>query len=375
MNDPRIDQMARVLVEYSTQIKKGDRLIIEAEPVAEPLIRAVFRRTLEAGGHPHLVISLAGITTQSGFDDVFLAYASDEQLDFVPTFYKLAYDTFEARIRIWSQSNTKALSNFDLDRRARRGKALQPIGEAQFRRGDQNEFKWVTTLFPTQAYAQDAEMSLQEFEDFVYKACHVDDPKRDPIEHWLSVEKEQKRIVDALNDHDEVLVRGPNCDLTLSIKGRTVISSHGRRNMPDGEVFTGPVEDSVNGTVKFTIPSALSGTEVSGVELTFKDGKVVEARAEKNQAFLERRLETDAGARYLGEFAIGNNYGIQHYTRNILFDEKIGGTIHMALGAGYPKSGSKNKSAIHWDMITDMKDGGEIIVDGELIYKDGSFLI
>jgi aminopeptidase len=367
--------MARVLVEYSTQIKKGDRLIIEAEPAAEPLIREVFKRTLEAGGHPHLVLSLAGITTKSGFDDVFLTYASDEQLDFVPTFYKLAYDAFEARIRIWSQMNTKALSNLDPARLARREKALQPITAAQFRRGDQDEFNWVTTLFPTEAYAQDAEMSFEEFEDFVFKACHVDDPDRDPIEYWRNVEAEQKKIVDALNGHDEVLVRGPNCDLTLSVKGRTFINSHGRHNMPDGEVHSSPVEDSVNGTVRYSIPSASGGIEVEGVELTFKDGRVVEATAEKNQKYLEQMLETDPGARYIGEFAIGTNYGIQRYTRNILFDEKIGGTIHMALGAGYPKTGSQNKSAIHWDMITDMREGGEIIVDGDLVYKDGTFLI
>jgi aminopeptidase len=271
--------------------------------------------------------------------------------------------------------NTKALSNLDPARLARREKALQPITAAQFRRGDQDEFNWVTTLFPTEAYAQDAEMSFEEFEDFVFKACHVDDPDRDPIEYWRNVEAEQKKIVDALNGHDEVLVRGPNCDLTLSVKGRTFINSHGRHNMPDGEVHSSPVEDSVNGTVRYSIPSASGGIEVEGVELTFKDGRVVEATAEKNQKYLEQMLETDPGARYIGEFAIGTNYGIQRYTRNILFDEKIGGTIHMALGAGYPKTGSQNKSGIHWDMITDMREGGEIIVDGDLVYKDGTFLI
>ena len=195
-----------------------------------------------------------------------------------------------------------------------------------------------------------------------------------PIEYWQSVKEEQSRIVIALNGHEQVEVRGPNCDLRLSIKDRKFLNACGENNMPDGEVFTGPVEDSVEGHVRFSYPSVLLGNEVEGVELVFKEGKVVEAHAEKNQQFLDTMLETDEGARYLGEFAVGLNYGVDRITKNILFDEKIGGSIHMALGAGYPETGSVNKSAIHWDMITDMRDGGEILVDGELFYKDGRFV-
>ena len=304
----------------------------------------------------------------------FLQYANDDQLDYPPTFYNLVYENFESRIRIHSLNNTKSLSSVDKTRLARRGKATQSVLENQFERGMTREFHWMTTLFPTQAYAQDAEMSLEEFEDFAYRACYVDDPASDPIAYWRSIKEEQSRIVEALNGHDRVEVRGPNCDIKLSIKGRKFINACGDNNMPDGEVFTGPVEDSVVGHVRFSYPSVLGGNEVEGVELVFKEGKVVEAHADKNQQFLDSMLETDEGARYLGEFAVGLNYGVDRITKNILFDEKIGGSIHMALGAGYPETGSVNKSAIHWDMITDMQAGGEILIDGELFYKDGRFV-
>jgi aminopeptidase len=372
--DPRVESLARVLVEYSNKIRPGDRVLIEAEPAAEPLVRACFREILEAGGHPHLSISLAGQATLTGLDDVFLQYANDDQLDYSATFYDLVYENFESRIRIQSLSNTRLLAGVDKERFARRGKATQNVLESQFTRGQTREFRWMTTLFPTQAYAQDSEMSLEEFENFVYRVCHVDDPASDPIKYWQSVKEEQSRFVEAFNGHEQVEVRGPNCDLKLSIKGRTFLNACGENNMPDGEVFTGPVEDSVEGRVRFSYPSVSGGNEVEGVELVFKEGKVVEAHAEKNQQFLDSMLETDEGARYLGEFAVGLNYGVDRITKNILFDEKIGGSIHMALGAGYPETGSVNKSAIHWDLITDMQDGGEILVDGELFYKDGRFV-
>lgn len=372
--DPRVERLARLLVEYSNEIRPGDRVLIEAEPAAEPLVRACFREILEAGGHPHLSISLAGQATLTGLDDVFLQYANDDQLDYPATFYDLVYENFESRIRIQSLSNTRLLTGVDKARFARRGKATQNVLESQFTRGQTREFRWMTTLFPTQAYAQDSEMSLEEFENFVYRACHVDGPVSDPIKYWQGVKEEQSTIVEALNGHEQVEVHGPHCDLKLSIKGRKFINACGENNMPDGEVFTGPVEDSVEGRVRFSYSSVSGGNEVEGVELVFKEGKVVEAHAEKNQQFLDSMLETDEGARYLGEFAVGLNYGVDRITKNILIDEKIGGSIHMALGAGYPETGSVNKSAIHWDLITDMQDGGEILVDGELFYKDGRFV-
>jgi aminopeptidase len=287
----------------------------------------------------------------------------------------LVYDQFESRIRIHSENNTRLLAGADKTRLSARKEAVHSVLETQFRRGKTREFKWLTTLFPTQAYAQDSDMSLQEFEDFVFRACHVDDPDTDPVTYWQGVARQQQAWVDALADHDQVKVLGPGIDLELSIKGRTFENARGLQNMPDGEIYTGPVEDSVNGRVRFSYPCVSSGNEVNGVELVFEDGRVVSATAEKNQAFLDRMLETDAGSRYLGEFAVGLNYGVDRITKNILFDEKIGGSIHMALGAGYPETGSQNESAIHWDLITDMRDGGEIIVDGELVYKDGHFTV
>lgn len=376
MSDSRVEMLARVLVEHSVRVRPGDRILIEGEAQASPLIRAVFEEILKAGGHPQLHLSLEGLeTTHTGLDSSFIRLAGDEQIDFTPTFLKLAYDTFEGRIRIHSSGNTMALMNSSSQRLARRRRALQPILNAQFQRGSTGEFKWVTTLYPTQAYAMGAEMCLEDYEDFVYKACHVDGKTNDPMAYWRGVEASQRQVVEAFAGHASLGVRGPNCDLSLSIKDRVFVNSFGVHNMPDGEVFTGPVEDSANGWVRFSYPATYQGHQVREVELTFKEGRVVEAKAGKNEAFLLEMLETDAGARYLGEFAIGMNPGITRHTGNILFDEKIMGTVHMALGAGYPETGSKNKSAIHWDLVCNMNQGGEIRLDGDVIYSDGAFLL
>lgn len=371
MTDIRIERMARLLVEYSANIQPGDKVLIESQPAAEPLIREVFKRILMAGGNPHMFISLSGFVSLTGLDDIFYEFANDKQLDFAPTFYTLAYDSFDSRIRIHAISNTKALTNVDMEKQARRNRAVEPVLKTQFNRGAAGAFKWVTTQYPTLAYAQSADMSLTEYENFLFSACHVDE--EDPIAFWKSVRAEQQSKVDALAGHEKIEVHSPNCDLTLSIKGRSFINACGTSNMPDGEIFTGPVEDSVNGWVRFTYPAIYQGVEVDGVELKFVNGRVAEAKATKNLKYLESILDTDAGSRYLGEFAIGTNFGVKKFTRNILFDEKIGGTIHMAVGLGYPDTGSKNESAIHWDMICDMRAGAEILVDGSLFYKDGEF--
>ncbi len=375
MSDPRIERLSRVLVDYSTQIGHGDRVLIESEPTAEPLVRALFKQIFKNGGHPHLLVSLSGMVTMTGMDDVFLSFADEGQISFEPTFYKLAYENFESRIRIHSACNTKSLTNLDQTKKSWRKKATETVLQAQFERGGTDEFRWVTTLFPTNAYAQDAEMSLAEFEDYVYQACHVADPDEDPIAIWKRIEVDRGIMIEAMKGHNQVEIKGPNCDLTLSIKDRTFVNACGKHNMPDGEVYTGPVEESVDGWVRATYPVILGGDEIEGIELKFKEGRVVEASASKNQAFLEQMLETDPGSRYLGEFAIGTNYDIQRHTRNILFDEKIGGTFHVALGAGYPETGSKNKSAIHMDLLCGMREGGEIAIDGEVIYREGTFLL
>lgn len=371
MADSRVQKFAKVLVEHSARIVPGDRVLIEATTAAEPLVRELFIQIMEKGGHPHPMVALPGMMPFSQ-DEFYLTYANESQLDFVPTFYKLAYDEFESRIRIHSSTNTRGTTNIDPAKSQRRGKATSIITETQMRRGGEGKFKWVTTLYPTDAYAQDAGMSLKDYEDFVFNAVHANED--DPIAYWNSTRAGQQKAIDFLAGKNLVTLRGPNVDLSLSIKGRSFMNSTGTYNMPDGEIFTGPVEDSLNGWVKYTYPAIYGGVAVEGAELTFSQGRVTRATAEKNEEYLIKMLESDEGARHVGEFAIGTNFDINKFTGNILFDEKIGGTFHMALGAGYPETGSKNKSAIHWDMICDLRTDSEITVDGELFYKNGEFV-
>lgn len=371
MPDPRIQAYAKILVEHSVRVGPGDRILVEATTAAEPLVRELFIQILERGGIPHLMLAFPGMMPFSQ-DELYLTYANGTQLDFAPTFYKLAYDEFEGRIRVHSATNTRGASNVDPLKAVQRSNALGPITEAQMRRGAEGKFKWVTTLYPTDAYAQDAGMSLKEYEDFVFRAVHADD--RDPIGYWNSTAAGQQAAVDFLSNKDKVALRGPNVDLTLSIKGRKFQNSIGRFNMPDGEIFTGPVEDSVNGWVKFTYPAIYEGVIVEGAELTFAGGRVESASAAKNAGYLIKMLDSDSGARHLGEFAIGTNKDIDRFTGNILFDEKIGGSFHMALGAGYPETGSRNRSAIHWDLICDIRQDSEILADGEPFYRNGQFV-
>jgi len=369
--DARVEKFAKVLVQHSARIVPGDRVLIEATTAAEPLVRELYIQILERGGIPHLMVAFPGMMPFSQ-DEMYLTYAKDTQLDFVPTFYKLAYDQFESRIRIHSATNTRGTTSIDPAKVQRRGKALSRITESQMRRGAEGAFKWVTTLYPTEAYAQDASMSIKDYEDFVFRAAHAYED--DPIAYWNSTAAGQQKAIDWLAGKSQVVMRGPNVDLTLSIQARKFMNSVGLYNMPDGEVYTGPVENSVNGWVKFTYPAIYGGVAVEGAELTFNRGRVEVAQAEKNQAYLLKMLESDEGARHVGEYAIGTNFDIDRFTGNILFDEKIGGTFHMALGAGYPETGSHNKSAIHWDMICDLRTDSEILVDGELFYKNGEFV-
>lgn len=369
MTDKRIRKFAHILVDHSAKIQPGDRVLIESTTAAEPLINEIYTHVLDRGGHPHLALSFPNQ------EELFFNHADNDQLDFIPTFRRLAYDEFESRIRIHSETNPRALTNVEPVKQARRQKTLAPILQTQMRRGAEKVFKWVTTLYPTEAYAKEAGMDSEEYKDFVFTSCFADEETNDPVASWKEFEDRQRGIIDHIEGKDNVEVRGPNVDLTLSIKGRKFKNSFGEHNMPDGEIYTGPVEESVNGWVRYTYPAITGGRVVEGVELTFKDGKVINATAEKNQDFLLEMLETDEGARYVGEFAIGTNFQIDRFIGHILFDEKIGGTFHMALGAGYPDTGSINKSIIHWDMICDLRKDSVIIVDGELMYKNGDFVI
>jgi aminopeptidase len=241
------------------------------------------------------------------------------------------------------------------------------------KRSAAGELRWALTLFPTQAYAAEADMSLAEYEDFFYRACLCDRP--DPVEAWRVQSDETRRLADWTNGREEIRLEGPGTDLTLNVSGRTFVAADGRHNMPDGEFFTGPVEDSVNGEVTFSYPAVYGGREVAGVKLRFRDGKVVDASAERNEDFLLKTLDTDEGARRLGELGIGTNYGIDRFTKEILLDEKIGGTIHLAVGMSYPETGGKNSSAVHWDMVCDLRQGGRITVDGVELQSNGRFSV
>jgi aminopeptidase len=309
----------------------------------------------------------------SGVEEAFYRLATDEQLDFLSPLTRYTYENFHVMINILSDHNTRELNGIDPARQRRHKLAMTPVSKTFMERGATRALKWCLVQYPTTAYAQEADMSLRQYEEFVFAACFCD--QEDPIARWKGVHDTQQRLVDWLKGKKEVRVTGPNTDLTLSIAGRTFINSDGHHNLPCGEIFTGPVEDSAEGWVRFTYPAVTDGREVEGIELSFEQGRVVQATAKKNQEFLLQMLETDAGARYLGEFAIGTNDGIRQFTKNILFDEKIGGSFHMALGAGYPETGSKNESAIHWDMICDVREGGEIAVDGELFYRNGEFVV
>ena len=308
-----------------------------------------------------------------GIEELFYRYASNEQLKHVPKPLELTMETYDVRISILAETNTRALSSVDPGRMVMHQQARTELMRTFMRRSATGDLRWTVAPFPTNALAQDAEMSLIEYEDFVYSACLPD--MNDPVGYWERFSIRQQKIVDWLKDKRQVHVKGRETDLYLSIAGRTFVNCDGRENMPDGEVFTGPVEDSVEGHVYFSYPAIHGGREVTGVRLWFEHGRVVKASAEKNEAFLIQTLDTDAGARFVGEFAIGTNDAITSFTREILFDEKISGSFHIALGAGYPETGSKNESAIHWDMICDLRDGGEIWVDDKLLYRSGKFVI
>lgn len=367
MLDPRIARLAKVLVHYSLRIRPDDLFRITGPALAAPLMVEVYREALAAGAHPFVRVSLEGL------DEVYFKGASDEQLRFVSELHRLETERITASLGIWGEWNTRALTHVDPKRVALRREATRELQQRFLERAAANELRWCGTQFPTNAEAQDAEMSLAEYEDFVFTAGMLD--RDDPVAAWEVVRKEQDRIVQFLGGCRQLHVQGPDIDLQLSVDGRKWINAAGESNFPDGEVFTGPVEDSVNGRVRFSFPAVYDGREVLDVELVFEQGKVVRARAAKGEDFLQAMLDTDAGARYLGEFAFGTNYQIQQFTRNILFDEKIGGTLHMAVGAGYPETGSKNISGLHWDMICDLRNGAEVKADGAVVYRNGRFVI
>ena len=367
MPDPRIKKLADLLVNYSVEIQKDEWVFIIGNMVAEPLISEVLRAVLEAGGRPTVIMDSDAIREYS------LKFASDEQIKWVAPVVKTLYKEVDALISLRAFDNSRYMAGVDPRKQQLQALANQELTHIYLNRAAEGDLKWITTQYPCPAYAQEANMSLSDYQDFVHSATYTD--KDDPIAEWNRIHDEQQIIVDWLKGKKEVTIKSPNADLSLSVEGRIFINADGKNNMPDGEIYTGPVEDSAKGWVNFTYPAIRKGNEVHGIQLEFKDGKVVNATAERNEEYLLSQLDVDEGARYLGEFAIGTNYGIKQFTKSILYDEKIGGSFHLALGMGIPQTGSKNESAIHWDMICDIRKDSEIKVDGELLYKDGDFQI
>jgi aminopeptidase len=360
------DKFAHVIVNYSLDLQPNETLLIETTHLSQELCLAVYKEALKAGAHPYFSIELPGMK------ELFYQFASDTQLTFVNPIYKFMYENFDARLYIIAPENTRSLNNIDPVYIRTANKAfMEKAKSSLYSRIDNKQMKSCITSFPTQALAQEADMGLEEYKMFVFESCKLNEP--DPIESWKKLSQRQQKICEWLNGKSEVILRGPNIDLEMSLKNRTFFNADGRENFPDGEIYTSPVENSTNGWVRFTYPAIFENREIIDIELWFKDGKVIKEKAAKGQAFLTEILNSDTGARILGELGIGTNYGIQHFTKNMLFDEKIGGTIHIAVGMGFPECGGENKSALHWDMLCDMSEG-EIIVDGELFYKNGKFV-
>ena len=370
MSDHRKDKKARVLVRYSVGVKRGDTVRIFGPTVAEPLVVALYRQVVLAGGNPLLRIEPDECT------ELMLKLGSHKQLAYVNPLEVKEFETIDACIRIWGGANTKALTNVDPTKHAKLEKARKPIMDIFLKRAalrGRKKLRWSGTQFPCQAAAQDAEMSLQEYEDFVFKAGLLH--KVNPAAEWKKVSRKQARLCEFLNKASRVrFVTPQGTDLRFGVRRRRWINCDGHENFPDGEVFTGPTEDATEGVLCVSFPAVHRSREVTDVRLVFKAGKVVDASASKGEEFLHKMLQADAGAKMVGELALGCNYSIKRYTKNTLFDEKIGGTFHVAVGAAYPETGGKNQSAIHWDMVCDLRKGGVIEVDGKAISKNGRFL-
>lgn len=367
MIDPRYARFAEVLAGYCLDVQKGDLVQINAPPLAEPLVKEVYRLVLGAGGNPFVRIVVPGT------DEIFLKTAKKHQLEYTNPVAAFAMERIDKLLSIRAATNTRTLANVEPKALSTARAAQKDVFATFMQRSASGELAWCGTQFPCQASAQDAEMSLAEYEDFVLGACLVH--KSDPVAAWRTVHRRQARLCRMLNERKKLRIVSDGTDISMSVEGRTWINSDGKKNMPSGEVFTSPVEDSVEGVISFSFPACYSGKEAHGVELTFKNGRVTKARASKGEDFLSATLDTDDGSRFVGEIAFGTNRAIQQFTKNTLFDEKIGGTIHMALGAAYPDTGGKNTSSVHWDMVNDMRDGGTVYADGRVIYRDGEFTV
>lgn len=369
MINPFYGKLANLAVNYSLKVKKGDRVLIYAPILTQELMQALHVEVIKAGGNSFLKPTIEGEL------ELLLKYGTEEQITYVDEVVIKIFKEFDGFIGIWGDYNTRKFSLIDpvtmgKFHSAPKRKKLMEIRSERYAKG---EIQWVIIPYPCQSHAQEANMDLFSFFNFVEKALLLD--KEDPVKEWTKFNKEQEKIVKILNRVEHIIVIGEDTDLEFSVKGRIWENCSGQNNLPDGEIFTGPVEDSVNGKIRFTYPGIYSGREVENIYLEFREGKVIKATADKGGDLLKEILKIE-NADIIGEFAIGTNYGVTTFIKNMLFDEKMGGTIHCALGFGFPETGSKNVSAIHWDILKDMKQpGSQILADNKVIYEEGKWKI
>jgi aminopeptidase len=367
VTDPRLATWARTLVDYSVRVQPGQTVAIVGGIPAEPLLRAIYHEVVLRGAHPVMLAVFMDLRAE------LLSHGNDEQLAYLSPVERFPRAEADVLINVLAETNTRAFSSVDPSRQQRFQRARAELLQTMMRRQAAGELTWTLTLYPTDAYAMDAELATEDFAEFVYAACKLYEP--DPVAAWREQSARQQRLIDWLAGKRELRLRGPDTDLTVSVEGRTWINADGTSNFPDGEIFTGPVEAATEGHIRFSYPVVTQGREVHDVRLRFAGGRVVDASAAKNEAYLVQMLDTDPGARVLGEFAFGTNFDIGRFSKNILFDEKIGGTVHMAVGEGYPETGNTNRSALHWDLICDLRDGGTVEVDGQPFLAGGQFVV
>jgi aminopeptidase len=366
VTDPRVERLAELIVDYSLGLGEGQVVRIDGFEVAQPFALALYRSSLRAGAHPYTNVSISGLL------EILLTHGSREQVEYVSPLQWEEVERLDALVTIWSEANTRSLSRVDPVRLAAQIGAQRKLSNRRWERISKGEMVWCGTLYPSNAHAQDADMSLGEYEDFVFAACHVQED--DPASHWRAVSRSLAARAEELSKARELRIVGPHTDLRVGVEGRSWLAADGRFNMPDGEVFTSPLETETEGEIRYTFPAIYNSREVEDVRLRFAGGSVVQAEAARGSDYLKSLLDMDDGARVLGEVAFGLNYEIDRFTRNILFDEKIGGTMHLALGSGFPQTGGRNTSGLHWDMICDLREEGEVYADGELVWKNGRFL-
>jgi aminopeptidase len=367
MSDPRLARLGELIVGYSLGLEQGKVLRVDTPLVGVPLALELYRAALRAGALPYINVELEQLP------EILVLEGAEAQLDFVPPAALHEVELVDAIVTIWAETNTRGLSGAPPDRHQRLIAATRELTNRRWERISSGQLRWSGVLCPTPAHAQDAEMSLEDYERFVYRACHVEEDG-DAVEHWRSTSAELAGRVEQLSGTRELRVVGPDTDLRIVVEGRTWEAADGHHNMPDGEVYTSPVETDTEGEIRFSFPALFQGREVDDIRLRFEDGVVVAAEAASGEAFLEAVLDLDEGARRLGEVAFGLNYEIDRFTKNTLFDEKIGGTMHVALGSAFKELGGVNDSALHWDLVCDLRAEGEVYADGELVWRAGRFL-